>query len=166
MKSNSKGQVQVPEAAVAALVVEAPEQLVGDVHELEQVPHSVSIDAEVKAVTTTRDDNTMHISYQTGESVVMWQDGCRTTSWSDGSWVVEIPGLPCVHGRPDKMLCEVAPEAELAWHRDSAFITLKQGGVCSVLSCPDGTFAGCTISDLLSALRFYSAMCKHRFCTA
>jgi hypothetical protein len=129
-----------------------PHCLVGEVHELQRVPHSVSIDAEMKAVTTTRADNTMHVSYQTGESVVMWPDGSRTTNWSDGTWVVEIPGLPCVRGGPEKMLCEFMPEAQIAWHRDSESVTLKQAGVCSVLACPDGAFLGCALPKWLLAI--------------
>ena len=125
--------------------VAAPLQLSGDVQELKQLPHSVSIDAEVQAVTTTRADNTMHVSYKTGESVIMWPDGSRSTNWSDGSWVIEIPGLPCVHGSPDKMMCEIAPDAQLAWHRQSDSITLEQGGVCSILARADGSFAGCML---------------------
>ena len=128
---------------VNSAVLGAPRQLLGEVHDLQQLPHSVSIDSEVKAVTTTRVDNTMHVSYQTGESVIMWPDGSRTTNWSGGSWVIEIPGLPCVHGTPDKLACEIAPDAELAWHRQSDSVTLEQGGVCSVLACSDGSFAGC-----------------------
>jgi hypothetical protein len=138
--------------AVASPVLKATHQLVGNVQELQQVPHSVSIDAEIKAVTTTRADNTMHVSYHTGDSLVMWPDGCRTTNWSDGSWVVEFPGLPCVHGTPDKMLCEVAPDAELTWQRDSESVALEQRGVCNLFACPDGTFAGCVPTQLCSNL--------------
>jgi hypothetical protein len=133
-------------------VLETAHQSRGDVHDLQQVPHSISIDTEIKAVTTTRADSTIHVAYHTGESLVMWPDGSRTTNWSDGTWVVEIPGLPCVHGKPDKMICEVAPDAEITWQRDSGSVALEQRGVCSVLACSDGAFAGCMPTKLYSHL--------------
>ena len=120
----------------------ASNTLCGDVEAMDHTPHTSNFDADVKATTTTRSDNTMHVSYQTGQSVVMWPDGSRTTNWGDGTWVVEIPGLPCVRGSLDNVSCEVAMDAQLVWHTNSDSISLVQQGAFSVFASSDGGFTG------------------------
>lgn len=132
-------QAELPAAS------EASNTLCGDVEAMDQIPYTSNFDADVKATTTTRADNTMHVSYQTGESVVMWPDGSRTTNWGDGTWVVEIPGLPCVRGSLDKVSCEVAVDAQLVWHKNSDSISLVQQGACGVFASPDGGFTACEV---------------------
>jgi hypothetical protein len=112
-----------------------PEPIIESVvKELEHVQHTVSVDMDVNAVTTSRADNTMHVAYNTGDKVVMWSDGSRTICWSDGSWSVEIEGLPRVHGKQGKTTCDLAIDTSVVWHSDSDAITLCQQGACNAIA--------------------------------
>lgn len=94
---------------------------------LGRVAHTSKLDPDMKAGILTRSDHTMRIQYPTGDSLVLWPDGSRTTTMSDGSWVVEADGLPCVRGNPAHMRCQISMDTTLTWRAAGASIELDQG---------------------------------------
>lgn len=109
---------------------------------LGRIAHTVKIDPDLNASITTRADHTMCIKYPTGDSLVLWPDGSRTTSRSDGTWVVEAEGLPCVRGGPDSMSCQVAMHASMTWHAKDTAIDI-QHDVGDIIVAAKGIVSSC-----------------------
>eukprot|EP00892_Ulva_mutabilis_P004764 jgi/Ulvmu1/265/UM001_0269.1 len=99
-----------------------------EVYKLGRAARTVKVDPDMGAAITTRIDHTMCIKYPTGDTLVLWPDGSRTTVWSNGTWTVEAEDMPCVRGTPDGMTCQVTAGTHLAWTADTGAMVIEQDG--------------------------------------
>lgn len=96
---------------------------------------------------------------------MLWPDGSRTTTYSDGTWTVEAEGIPCVSGGPSHMSCQIAMDTTLTWHAASTAIEVQQaagallvaakGVVCSCMfPATMQVVSSCSQAEPVSAATF------------
>jgi hypothetical protein len=101
---------------------------------VEQQTICEAVDADTNAHVTVRDDMTMIIKYETGDTVIHFADGSRLTKWADRTWILELEALPCIQGDIVGIRCYISSSSQLSWTAESRAVYLKQEtGHCAVV---------------------------------